>query len=208
MQPRATVPAMLRSMYAMSAVVAALVPLAACSKPDRKAEPAPVEQAAVPPADQAEPPATPVQPEPAAQPEQAAKEVADPAAQPADPPPEPAAQPPSDPPAQEPAADPPSKQKPPRPPPGKPGKPPPGKPSKPPSGGDPGALPGQGEPCSGGSCAQGLTCVEYYGFAGARGPKMSSCEIRCAGGKGAKGCPAGQQCVTIADGPGQVCRPH
>ncbi|HWO19663.1 MAG TPA: hypothetical protein VNO30_12840 [Kofleriaceae bacterium] len=72
------------------------------------------------------------------------------------------------------------------------------------SGPDPGA-PGQGEPCSpAGKCQTGLTCVEYFGFAGPRGPKFTSCEIRC--GDGGK-CPARQSCVTIADGPGQVCRP-
>jgi hypothetical protein len=69
----------------------------------------------------------------------------------------------------------------------------------------PGPLPGQGEPCNAaGKCKAGLTCVEYYGIAGPRGGKFTSCEIRC----GAKGqCPAGQSCITIADGPGQVCRP-
>jgi hypothetical protein len=69
----------------------------------------------------------------------------------------------------------------------------------------PGSLPAQGEPCSpDGKCQTGLACVEYYGIAGPRGPKFTSCEIRC--GEGGK-CPARQSCVTIADGPGQVCRP-
>jgi hypothetical protein len=62
----------------------------------------------------------------------------------------------------------------------------------------------QGQSCEAG-CAKGLTCIKYYGIAGARGPEMSSCEIRC-GQKGLK-CPKGQMCTTIADGPGQVCRP-
>jgi eight-cysteine-cluster-containing protein len=53
-------------------------------------------------------------------------------------------------------------------------------------------------------CAEGLTCVEYYGIAGAAGPKFASCERRC--GKGEPPCPANTTCVTIADGPGQVCR--
>jgi hypothetical protein len=68
------------------------------------------------------------------------------------------------------------------------------------------AKPKQGEHCgSKGECAHGLTCVRYYGVAGARGPQMSSCEIKC--GEGAEGqCPKGQACKTIADGPGQVCR--
>lgn len=67
-------------------------------------------------------------------------------------------------------------------------------------------APEQGQPCPEGSCADGFTCVEYYGIAGARGPKFNSCEIPC-GGKGTEGCPQGQACITIADGPGQVCRP-
>jgi hypothetical protein len=62
----------------------------------------------------------------------------------------------------------------------------------------------QGQSCEGG-CAKGLTCIKYRGIAGARGPELSSCEIRC-GQKGLK-CPKGQMCTTIADGPGQVCRP-
>jgi hypothetical protein len=66
-----------------------------------------------------------------------------------------------------------------------------------------------GASCAGGkACAAGLECVEYYGVAGARGPKFESCEIKCAGGKGkSKGCPKGTICVTISDGPGSVCRP-
>jgi eight-cysteine-cluster-containing protein len=63
---------------------------------------------------------------------------------------------------------------------------------------------GQGEPCPDGKCVAGTTCVKYLGIAGARGPTFTSCEIPC----GLKGgaCPEGQQCITIADGPGQVCR--
>jgi hypothetical protein len=66
----------------------------------------------------------------------------------------------------------------------------------------------QGTPCNAeGGCVaspEGLACVEYFGIAGPRGPKFTSCEIRC----GADGkCPDGQKCTTIADGPGQVCRP-
>ena len=78
----------------------------------------------------------------------------------------------------------------------------PQKPRKPRSGG-PGPA-AQGQPCSDGHCGPGLRCVEYYGIAGPRGPAFSSCEIPCPGGKG---CPAGQHCTTISDGPGQVCRP-
>lgn len=75
-----------------------------------------------------------------------------------------------------------------------------------PAGGKPtgAALPGTGKPCTeDGRCAEGLSCVSYYGIAGPRGPKFTSCERRC--GKGER-CPDGQRCVTIADGPGAVCR--
>jgi hypothetical protein len=67
-------------------------------------------------------------------------------------------------------------------------------------------LPGQAQPCDAdGRCARKLTCVRYRGVAGGRGPEFSSCELRCSStGK----CPAGQQCLTIADGPGRVCRPE
>lgn len=68
------------------------------------------------------------------------------------------------------------------------------------------AKPKQGKGCDAkGQCANGLTCVRYRGVAGARGPEMTSCEIRC---DAEKACPKNQQCVTIADGPGQVCRPR
>ena len=66
-------------------------------------------------------------------------------------------------------------------------------------------APGQGETCGAGDvCASGLTCKTYFGVAGPRGPEFKTCEIPCAD-KSAT-CPAGQKCVTIADGPGQVCR--
>lgn len=64
--------------------------------------------------------------------------------------------------------------------------------------------PGQGEPCPDRVCANNLTCMEYYGFAGERGGVLTSCEIPCGA---ADQCPSGQSCITIADGPGQVCRP-
>ena len=54
-----------------------------------------------------------------------------------------------------------------------------------------------------GACDVG-TCVSYYGIAGKRGGEFKTCEITC---KGGSGCPAGSSCRTIADGPGQVCRP-
>ncbi|HEU4614151.1 MAG TPA: hypothetical protein VFS15_18785 [Kofleriaceae bacterium] len=68
----------------------------------------------------------------------------------------------------------------------------------------PAGGPGIGENCGpNDTCAQGLTCVSYYGIAGPRGPQFKSCEIKC---QAQTDCPAGTKCVTIADGPGQVCR--
>lgn len=65
--------------------------------------------------------------------------------------------------------------------------------------------PDQGQQCAPGDrCADGLTCIKYYGVAGAAGPELSSCEIPCGAGKPV--CPTGQTCRIIADGPGQVCR--
>jgi eight-cysteine-cluster-containing protein len=66
------------------------------------------------------------------------------------------------------------------------------------------AAPDQGQPCPEGRCAPGLQCMEYFGVAGPRGGTMTSCEIRCGSGHL---CPKNQECVQIADGPGQVCRP-
>ncbi|HEY5921263.1 MAG TPA: hypothetical protein VIV11_06315 [Kofleriaceae bacterium] len=64
--------------------------------------------------------------------------------------------------------------------------------------------PGIGETCGpNDACAKGLACVAYYGIAGPRGGQFKSCEVQC---KGDGGCPAGHKCITIADGPGQVCR--
>lgn len=63
-----------------------------------------------------------------------------------------------------------------------------------------------GVPCGErGLCVEPTECVRYYGIAGPRGPQFSSCELRCAGP--AKACPTGARCVTVADGPGEVCRP-
>ena len=53
------------------------------------------------------------------------------------------------------------------------------------------------------ACAEGATCVSYYGIAGPQGPQFKSCEIKC--DSDAK-CPTGRKCVTVADGPGRVCR--
>ncbi len=65
--------------------------------------------------------------------------------------------------------------------------------------------PAMGEKCGADdACATGLTCVSYYGIAGKSGPEFKSCEIKC---KADSDCPAAHRCATIADGPGQVCRP-
>jgi hypothetical protein len=64
----------------------------------------------------------------------------------------------------------------------------------------------EGEPCGEQTCPPGKSCIMYYGIAGAVGPKFTACEVKCNPG-GKPGCPAGQACVTIADGPGSVCRP-
>lgn len=65
-------------------------------------------------------------------------------------------------------------------------------------------APGIGENCGpNDTCAKGTTCVSYYGIAGARGPQFKTCEIKCTADSA---CPSGHKCVTIADGPGQVCR--
>lgn len=67
-------------------------------------------------------------------------------------------------------------------------------------------LPPQGAPCTpDGQCSEGLTCLKYYGIAGAQGPAFTSCEIPCLNDPSV--CPDGQRCIVIADGPGQVCRP-
>jgi len=68
---------------------------------------------------------------------------------------------------------------------------------------DPTHGPKLGEPCGPqDTCGEG-SCVSYYGIAGPRGPEFKSCEIRC----NPQGrCEGGRQCITVADGPGQVCR--
>lgn len=62
----------------------------------------------------------------------------------------------------------------------------------------------QGGDCSaqGAVCSSGTVCLAYFGIAGGQGPEFKSCEIPCLFGA----CPLDQSCITIADGPGQVCR--
>ncbi len=77
-------------------------------------------------------------------------------------------------------------------------------------GGEAGA-PSTGEPdlnqlhvsCVDGGCpaGSGLTALEYYGFDGST--LFCSCEIPC--DMNADDCPATTICVTISDGPGEVC---
>jgi eight-cysteine-cluster-containing protein len=57
--------------------------------------------------------------------------------------------------------------------------------------------------CGTTTCKPGQECISYYGIAGPKGPKFESCEWRC--GKDGS-CPKGTKCVTVADGPGRVCR--
>jgi eight-cysteine-cluster-containing protein len=55
-------------------------------------------------------------------------------------------------------------------------------------------------------CQPPKVCLEYYGIAGPSGPKFVSCEIPCKPTAKKNECPEGMACVTIADGPGSVCR--
>lgn len=57
--------------------------------------------------------------------------------------------------------------------------------------------------CGKTTCKPGQQCIEYFGIAGASGPRFESCEWPC--GKG-QPCPKGTRCTTISDGPGRVCR--
>lgn len=63
----------------------------------------------------------------------------------------------------------------------------------------------QGGDCSADNaqCANGTVCLSYFGIAGAQGPEFKTCEIPCS--HPGTSCPLGQSCLTIADGPGQVC---
>jgi uncharacterized protein YjbJ (UPF0337 family) len=71
----------------------------------------------------------------------------------------------------------------------------------------PNLLSALGQPCGAGDqCVAGTTCKSYYGIAGPAGPEFKSCEVPC--DRASKACPAGSTCVTVADGPGSVCRPQ
>ncbi|MCB9700574.1 MAG: hypothetical protein H6711_01640 [Myxococcales bacterium] len=63
--------------------------------------------------------------------------------------------------------------------------------------------PGGGVRCGDATCAPGEKCIEYFGIAGPSGPRFQTCGIPC-GPK--RTCPSGKKCVTIADGPGDVCQ--
>ncbi|MBL9107536.1 MAG: hypothetical protein JNL82_42005 [Myxococcales bacterium] len=69
------------------------------------------------------------------------------------------------------------------------------------SGGEP-ATPGPA--CGDKTCAAGEQCIEYFGVAGPAGPRFKECGIPCNAQK--NDCPDGLSCVTIADGPGPVCK--
>lgn len=61
--------------------------------------------------------------------------------------------------------------------------------------------------CEGQPCEAPRQCISYYGIAGPSGPMFHACEIRCEREVDDGGCPDGMRCVTIADGPGDVCQP-
>jgi hypothetical protein len=68
--------------------------------------------------------------------------------------------------------------------------------------------------CDGQPCEPPRQCISYFGIAGAAGPTFHACEIPCDVSSrpedraefGSGSCPEGMRCVTIADGPGSVCR--
>ena len=65
-------------------------------------------------------------------------------------------------------------------------------------------LPRLGETCaSNGACDTELTCLRYNSIAGHSGPEFTTCEKACST---SLDCASGMVCVTISDGPGQVCR--
>lgn len=62
--------------------------------------------------------------------------------------------------------------------------------------------------CNGKPCEPPRQCISYFGIAGPSGPTFYACEIPCEPGLTNGGCPEDMRCVTIADGPGDVCRPR
>jgi hypothetical protein len=74
------------------------------------------------------------------------------------------------------------------------------------SGGSEGWERFQGQPCPPSGCPEPLQCVTYCGKAGCDNGMFTSCEIPC--DPQMPMCPDGQICVTIADGPGDVCMPQ
>ena len=62
-------------------------------------------------------------------------------------------------------------------------------------------ISGVGEDCSKEQqCAEGYTCVSYFGIAG---NELKSCEISC---EINTHCPIGQSCISIDDGPQNICQ--
>src|SRR5437588_691050 len=76
-------------------------------------------------------------------------------------------------------------------------------PAEPPAEGAPASADGtpkagggqQGSPCVDGKCGAGLTCIQFHGVAGPRGPRLTACEIPCSGPE--RRCPEGQSCGHI-----------
>lgn len=58
----------------------------------------------------------------------------------------------------------------------------------------------EGEPCK-----AGLTPITYHGLVSENGPEHCSCSLPCTDDDPLAPCPEGSECMTIADGPGQVC---
>ena len=57
--------------------------------------------------------------------------------------------------------------------------------------------------CVDDACPEGLTPIHYYGIAGPGGPEFCSCSIPCEFRP--EDCPDGTTCVSVSDGPGNVC---
>ena len=70
------------------------------------------------------------------------------------------------------------------------------------------SIPGLHGSCVNGACptGSGLTPVSYYGVAGTAGPLSCNCEIPCStNATTSSACPTKMICITISDGPGDVC---